>query len=326
MPPAISSPSISASWAGSAEGAALPRRDPLGFITAIIARRRGAFRGRLRAAHHSVDDFAQAIRAIGEPIHSRTADQISMAKLLSLLFEITALFDMKTRTELIMLQKTMVVVEGVARSARSASRHLDDRRAGGARVDRGPARPARQARGGRPRPRRILLVIGGGIAAYKSLDLIRRLQDRGAKVRAILTKAGGTQFVTPLSVGSLTGDKVFQELFSLTDENEMGHIELSRDADLLVVAPATADLMAKMANGHANDLASTALLATDKKVLFAPAMNVRMWLHPATQRNLATLRADGALWWVPTRVAWPAASSAPAACRRCRRSSPPSSS
>lgn len=140
--------------------------------------------------------------------------------------------------------------------------------------------------------KRILLVIGGGIAAYKSLDLIRRLQDRGAKVRAILTKAG-TQFVTPLSVGSLTGDKVFQELFSLTDENEMGHIELSRDADLLVVAPATADLTAKMANGHANDLASTALLATDKKVLVAPAMNVRMWLHPATQRNLATLRADG---------------------------------
>lgn len=140
--------------------------------------------------------------------------------------------------------------------------------------------------------KRILLVIGGGIAAYKSLDLIRRLQDRGAKVRAILTKAG-TQFVTPLSVGSLTGDKVFQELFSLTDENEMGHIELSRDADLLVVAPATADLMAKMANGHANDLASTALLATDKKVLIAPAMNVRMWLHPATQRNLATLRGDG---------------------------------
>jgi len=140
--------------------------------------------------------------------------------------------------------------------------------------------------------KRILLVIGGGIAAYKSLDLIRRLQDRGAKVRAILTKAG-TQFVTPLSVGSLTGDKVFQDLFSLTDENEMGHIELSRDADLLVVAPATADLMAKMAHGHANDLASTALLATDKKVLIAPAMNVRMWLHPATQRNLATLRADG---------------------------------
>jgi phosphopantothenoylcysteine decarboxylase/phosphopantothenate--cysteine ligase len=140
--------------------------------------------------------------------------------------------------------------------------------------------------------KRILLVIGGGIAAYKSLDLIRRLQDRGARVRAILTRAG-SEFVTPLSVGSLTGDKVFQELFSLTDENDMGHIELSRDADLLVVAPATADLMAKMANGHANDLASTALLATDKRVLLAPAMNVRMWLNPATQRNLATLRADG---------------------------------
>lgn len=140
--------------------------------------------------------------------------------------------------------------------------------------------------------KRILLVIGGGIAAYKALDLIRRLQDRGARVRAILTRAG-SEFVTPLSVGSLTGDKVFQELFSLTDENDMGHIELSRDADLLVVAPATADLMAKMANGHANDLASTALLATDKRVLLAPAMNVRMWLNPATQRNLATLRADG---------------------------------
>ncbi|WP_296572958.1 bifunctional phosphopantothenoylcysteine decarboxylase/phosphopantothenate--cysteine ligase CoaBC [Phreatobacter sp.] len=140
--------------------------------------------------------------------------------------------------------------------------------------------------------KRILLIIGGGIAAYKALDLIRRLQDRGARVRAILTRAG-TEFVTPLSVGSLTGDKVFQELFSLTDENDMGHIELSRDADLLVVAPATADLMAKMANGHANDLASTALLATDKRVLLAPAMNVRMWLNPATQRNLVTLRADG---------------------------------
>jgi phosphopantothenoylcysteine decarboxylase/phosphopantothenate--cysteine ligase len=140
--------------------------------------------------------------------------------------------------------------------------------------------------------KRILLIIGGGIAAYKALELIRRLQDRGAKVRAILTKAGA-EFVTPLSVGSLTGDRVFQELFSLTDENEMGHIELSRDADLLVVAPATADLMAKMAHGHANDLASTALLATDKRILIAPAMNVRMWLHPATQRNLATLRSDG---------------------------------
>ncbi|MBI1238085.1 MAG: bifunctional phosphopantothenoylcysteine decarboxylase/phosphopantothenate--cysteine ligase CoaBC [Alphaproteobacteria bacterium] len=139
---------------------------------------------------------------------------------------------------------------------------------------------------------RILLVIGGGIAAYKSLELIRRLRERGYLVRAILTGAGA-QFVTPLSVGSLTGDKVYQDLFSLTDEAEMGHIELSRAADLLVVAPATADLMAKLAGGHANDLASTALLATDKPVLLAPAMNVRMWLHAATQRNLATLKAMG---------------------------------
>ncbi len=140
--------------------------------------------------------------------------------------------------------------------------------------------------------KRILLVIGGGIAAYKSLELIRRLRERGAKVRAILTRAG-TEFVTPLSVASLTGDKVYQDLFSLTDEAEMGHIQLSRDADLLVVAPATADLMAKMASGRADDLASTALLATDKPVLIAPAMNVRMWLHAATQRNLAQLKADG---------------------------------
>jgi len=142
--------------------------------------------------------------------------------------------------------------------------------------------------------KRILLIIGGGIAAYKALETIRRLQDRGARVRAIVTKAGA-EFVTPLSVGSLTGEKVFTELFSLTDEAEMGHIELSRDADLLVVAPATADLMAKMAHGIANDLASTALLATDKRVLIAPAMNVRMWLAPATQRNLKTLLSDGVL-------------------------------
>ena len=138
----------------------------------------------------------------------------------------------------------------------------------------------------------ILLVIGGGIAAYKSLDLIRRLQERDLKVRAILTRAGA-EFVTPLSVGALTGGKVYSDLFSLTDEAEMGHIQLSRSADLVVVAPATADLMAKMANGHANDLASTALLATDKPVLMAPAMNVRMWNAASTQRNLQTLRADG---------------------------------
>jgi phosphopantothenoylcysteine decarboxylase / phosphopantothenate---cysteine ligase len=140
--------------------------------------------------------------------------------------------------------------------------------------------------------RRVLLVIGGGIAAYKSLLLIRLLAKAGVRTRAVLTQAGA-QFVTPLSVGSLTEDKVYSDLFSLTDEAEMGHIELSRSADLVVVAPATADLMAKAAHGLANDLASTTLLATDKPVLMAPAMNVRMWLHPATQRNLAQLRADG---------------------------------
>ncbi len=140
--------------------------------------------------------------------------------------------------------------------------------------------------------KRILLIVGGGIAAYKCLELIRRLQERGVSVKAILTRAA-KQFVTPLSVGSLTREKVYDDLFSLTDEAEMGHIELSRAADLLVVAPATADLMAKMAGGFASDLATTALLATDKPVLVAPAMNVRMWQHPATQRNLAALKADG---------------------------------
>ena len=144
----------------------------------------------------------------------------------------------------------------------------------------------------------ILLIIGGGIAAYKSLELIRRLKDRGARVRAILTAAGAA-FVTPLSVASLSGEKVYSDLFSLTDESEMGHIQLSRAADLVVVAPATADLMAKLASGHANDLASTALLATDKRVLMAPAMNVRMWNHPATQRNLRTLKNDGVLFVGP---------------------------
>jgi len=144
----------------------------------------------------------------------------------------------------------------------------------------------------------VLLIIGGGIAAYKSLELIRRLKERGVTVRAILTKAGA-EFVTPLSVASLSGEKVYDDLFSLTDEAEMGHIQLSRSADLVVVAPATADLMAKLANGHANDLASTALLATDKRVLMAPAMNVRMWNHPATQRNLATLKADGTIFVGP---------------------------
>ncbi|MDA9207644.1 bifunctional phosphopantothenoylcysteine decarboxylase/phosphopantothenate--cysteine ligase CoaBC [Octadecabacter sp.] len=140
----------------------------------------------------------------------------------------------------------------------------------------------------------ILLVIGGGIAAFKSLDLIRRLRERGHRVVPVLTKAA-TEFVTPLSVSALAGEKVYEDLFNLNDEAEMGHIELSRAADLVVVAPATADLMAKMANGHANDLASTLLMATDKRVLIAPSMNVRMWEHAATQRNLATLTKDGIL-------------------------------
>ncbi|KIN75878.1 bifunctional phosphopantothenoylcysteine decarboxylase/phosphopantothenate--cysteine ligase CoaBC [Sulfitobacter mediterraneus] len=138
----------------------------------------------------------------------------------------------------------------------------------------------------------ILLIIGGGIAAFKSLDLIRRLRERGAEVTPVLTRAG-TEFVTPLSVSALAGKKVFQDLFDLGDEAEMGHIQLSRVADLLVVAPATADLMAKTAQGHANDLASTLLLATDTPVMIAPAMNVRMWDHPATQRNLDILKSDG---------------------------------
>jgi phosphopantothenoylcysteine decarboxylase/phosphopantothenate--cysteine ligase len=148
------------------------------------------------------------------------------------------------------------------------------------------------------RSQSVLLVIGGGIAAYKSLELIRRLKERGIASRAILTKAG-TEFVTPLSVSALTGEKVYTDLFSLTDEAEMGHIQLSRSADLVVVAPATADLMAKLANGLANDLASTALLATDKPVLMAPAMNLRMWNQPATRRNLKTLKNDGVIFVGP---------------------------
>ncbi len=140
--------------------------------------------------------------------------------------------------------------------------------------------------------KRILLIIGGGIAAYKSLDLIRRLKERGASVTPVLTRAA-EEFVTPLSVSALAGQKVYRDLFDLTDEAEMGHIQLSRSADLIVVAPVTADLMAKMASGLANDLASTLLMATDTPVLCAPAMNVRMWDHPATQRNLQTLKSDG---------------------------------
>ncbi|WBU54119.1 bifunctional phosphopantothenoylcysteine decarboxylase/phosphopantothenate--cysteine ligase CoaBC [Paracoccus sp. SCSIO 75233] len=145
---------------------------------------------------------------------------------------------------------------------------------------------------------RILLVIGGGIAAYKSLTLIRDLKREGARVVPVLTRAA-EEFVTPLSVAALAGEEVHRDLFDLTREAQMGHIQLSRDADLVVVAPATADLMAKMAGGHADDLASTLLMATDKKVLIAPAMNVRMWTHPATQRNLTVLRGDGILFVGP---------------------------
>ena len=145
----------------------------------------------------------------------------------------------------------------------------------------------------------ILLIIGGGIAAFKSLDLIRRLRERGAEVTPVITRAG-QEFVTPLSASGLSANKVYTELFDLTDEAEMGHIELSRAADLVVVAPATADLLGKMAGGLANDLASTLLMATDKRVLVAPAMNVRMWEHPACQRNVATLKDDGVLFVGPT--------------------------
>ncbi|MWD29125.1 bifunctional phosphopantothenoylcysteine decarboxylase/phosphopantothenate--cysteine ligase CoaBC [Aquicoccus sp. SCR17] len=140
--------------------------------------------------------------------------------------------------------------------------------------------------------KRVLLIIGGGIAAYKALDLVRRLRERGCSVTPVLTRAA-EHFVTPLSVSALAGEEVHRDLFDLTKEAEMGHIQLSRVADLVVVAPATADLMAKMAQGHADDLASTLLLATDTPVLIAPAMNVRMWDHAATRRNLATLKADG---------------------------------
>src|SRR4029079_10639829 len=140
--------------------------------------------------------------------------------------------------------------------------------------------------------KRILLIVGGGIAAYKSLELVRRVKERGASVRAILTK-GGAEFVTPLSLSVLTEEKAFIDLFDLKDEAEIGHIRLSREADLVVVAPATADLLAQMAHGLADDLATAVLLATDKQVLAAPAMNVRMWEHPSTRRNMAAVRADG---------------------------------
>ena len=140
--------------------------------------------------------------------------------------------------------------------------------------------------------KRILLIIGGGIAAYKSIELVRLLRKSGYVVRCVITRAG-EQFVTPLTLAALSENKVYTSLFDLKDEVEMGHIQLSRDADLVVVAPATADLLAKMAAGIADDLATTLLLATDKPVLAAPAMNVRMWLHAATRRNVVTLRGDG---------------------------------
>src|SRR5579862_3472773 len=140
--------------------------------------------------------------------------------------------------------------------------------------------------------KRILLIVAGGIAAFKAQELVRLLRKNGAAVRCVLT-AAGAQFVTPLALQALTEDKVYRELFSLTDENEMGHIQLSRDADLLVVAPATANILARMAAGLADDLASTVLLATDKPVLVTPAMNVRMWTHAATVANVETLKKRG---------------------------------
>src|SRR4249920_396541 len=160
----------------------------------------------------------------------------------------------------------------------------------------GPAEPrAATAKAPAPAPttaRRILLIIAGGIAAYKSLDLIRRLRERGFAVRVVMTRAA-QEFVTPMSVGAIAGERAFTDLFDPASEFDVGHIRLARDNDLIVVAPATADLMAKMANGHADDLASAVLLATDKRVLLAPAMNPRMWGNAATKRNLARLVADG---------------------------------
>ncbi len=173
------------------------------------------------------------------------------------------------------------------------------RGAAGGKDVRGPApqlvtEPRARAVAAEPRPDipRILLIIGGGIAAYKSLDLIRRLKERGAAVRCILT-AAAQEFITPLSAGALSGERAFTDLFDAQSEFDIGHIRLARETDLVVVAPATADLMAKMAGGHADDLASAVLLATDRPVLIAPAMNPHMWNHPATRRNLAQLAADG---------------------------------
>src|SRR3954470_20552860 len=158
-----------------------------------------------------------------------------------------------------------------------------------------PAKPVRRSEAEpQTAPRRILLIITGGIAAYKSLDLIRRLRERGISVRVVMSKAA-QEFITPMSLGAIAGEKPFTELFDQHSEFDVGHIRLARDNDLIVVAPATADIMAKMANGHADDLASAVLLAADKKILLAPAMNSRMWANKATQRNLKTLLADGVI-------------------------------
>jgi phosphopantothenoylcysteine decarboxylase/phosphopantothenate--cysteine ligase len=172
--------------------------------------------------------------------------------------------------------------------------------------------------------RQILLVISGGIAAYKALDLIRRLRERGYAVRVVMTKAA-QEFVTPLSVGAIAGERAFTDLFDQASEFDVGHIRLARDNDLVVVAPATADLMAKMANGHAGDLATAVLLATNRKILLAPAMNPAMWANKATQRNLKTLLADGVLTVGPTPARWrraarPALAAWPSRWRSSRRS------
>ncbi len=185
------------------------------------------------------------------------------------------------------------MIEKVAEAIGATSQQLldlQDRDMTGARDDRTPVSMGIEH--SPVKDKRILLIIGGGIAAYKCLDLIRRLRERGASVRPVMTKAA-TEFVTPLSVGALAADRVFTELFDREDEQDVGHIRLARETDLIVVAPATADLMAKMAAGLANDLASTILLAAGSPVLIAPAMNPHMWSHPATVRNRTMLEADG---------------------------------
>src|ERR1043165_5001320 len=184
-----------------------------------------------------------------------------------------------------------------AANGRSMEKEVRLLLAGGA-ADAAPARaasgpkPARRSEpAAAPSPtRRVLLIIAGGIAAYKSLDLIRRLRERGIAVRAVMTRAA-QQFITPMSVGAIAGENPFIELFAQRSEFDVGHIRLARGSDLIVVAPATPDIMARMANGHADDLATAVLLATDKKILLAPAMNSRMWSNKATQRNLKTLLA-----------------------------------